>query len=397
MQLIVQPLSYDGAMDPHTPIVIVLDALDECGDGLKRETLVELLSEKQIPRFIRIIITSRPERDIRGFFEFRHHILVRELDITSEANADDILSYLRGRMMRVRMKTPHLRRNSAWPDERDIRLLAERASGLFVWASTASKFIDSYDPKARLSLILKGEAGSAAENSLDTLYRTALELAGSWDDGTFIADFKTIIGIVLVARHPISNTTIDLLRGSSEGRPCIDIIEQLGCLLQQQPEVRFLHPSFADFLLTPTRSGRSIWFFDQAFHNRSFAFCCLSRLSVVLRQNVNNLIISPGMVEEKLAEDITYACLYWIDHVCIIKEDVANAAEQVWNFLRDHFLHWVEAMSIMKRSRDAITALDRLSSWISVSLSFKSSATSVDMRCFLIVPVSHRIGSLRVS
>jgi len=90
-------------------------------------------------------------------------------------------------------------------------MLTRQASGLFVWAPTASEFIDRYDPKKCIDIILCGDAGSGSDTALDVLYRTALESAGDWNDDTFIADFTTMMGIVLVARYPLSSSAIDLL------------------------------------------------------------------------------------------------------------------------------------------------------------------------------------------
>jgi len=50
------------------------------------------------------------------------------------------------------------------------------------------------------------------------LYRTALELAKKWDDEDFMADFISVVGLVLVAQHPLSTTAIDHLLCTR--RPC---------------------------------------------------------------------------------------------------------------------------------------------------------------------------------
>ena len=48
------------------PVIIILDALDECGDATSRVDLLKLLSSgefSKLPQNIRILITSRPEKD----------------------------------------------------------------------------------------------------------------------------------------------------------------------------------------------------------------------------------------------------------------------------------------------------------------------------------------------
>lgn len=80
---------------PVRPIIIVMDALDECGTSEEREALLAVMSEDfaNLPIGIRIIITSRTLNDIRIAFEPQHHILAYELDILSPGNSEDILTY----------------------------------------------------------------------------------------------------------------------------------------------------------------------------------------------------------------------------------------------------------------------------------------------------------------
>lgn len=205
-KLIVEPLA--SATDEQTTLVLVidaLDALDECGTAKKWELLLEVLVENltQLPPSIHILITSRSEHDICSAFGQRPQFLEQKFDIASGVNTNDISSYLHHRMERVRPKTKGLSLGNQWPNENDIRRLTERASGLFVWAATASDFIDGYNPRKRMNIVLKGGVASEAEDTLDVLYRTALESAKNRDDEDLVADFISVVGLVLVAQHPL--------------------------------------------------------------------------------------------------------------------------------------------------------------------------------------------------
>jgi len=68
-----------------------------------------------------------------------------------------------------------------------------------------------------------------------------------------------------------------------------------------------------------------------------------------------------------LPEDISYSCIFWVDHLCAIEDDVVPIVGQLRDFLFRHLLHWFEAMSILRRSRDTILRLDQLLKWLSVS------------------------------
>jgi hypothetical protein len=191
--LLIDPLSSFKGL--QTPIVLVLDALDQCGSPAERESLMAVLSEDsaRLPSAIRFIFTSRTEYDICCAFS-QPHILSRELDITSQANTDDISSYFRQKLSIVRVKNKRLPLAADWPGESIIRELTDRASGLFIWASTALQFIDGYDPRDCLETILKGKTVLQAQSALDALYETALGSADVWDDTDFVADFHARIG-----------------------------------------------------------------------------------------------------------------------------------------------------------------------------------------------------------
>jgi len=270
-------------------------------------------------------------------------------------------------MTHLRPQKSHLRLGVNWPGDDILQQLVCRASGLFVWASTAWEFINGHDPRRRLDVILKGEVAPGAEAALDTLYKTALQSICLWDDEDFIADFRDILGIILIARQPLSTAAVDILLKLPEDRPSMHTISLLRCVLQQEPYIRVLHPSFADFLMTPQRCDREIWFFDRPMLDRSLAFRCLDRLDAVLERNMCNMTLSVDRADESLSEDVSYSCLFWIDHICVIEDNLEPVIDRLRGFLYRHLLHWFEAMSILKRSRETISLVERLLNWLSVS------------------------------
>ena len=363
----VNALSPRGVMDPDAKIVLVLDALDEC-DMTSRGHLLEVLAKESahIPSNLRLVITSRAHADIRHAFMAHPHILAQELDITSELCSDDILTYFRHHMNLIREKTPSLE-HTEWPGEDQIQQLTHRACGLFIWASTAYEFIrDTHDPRKRLNLVLQGSQKEEAEAALNKLYQIALEETGRWDDTDFVEDFQAIIGMVLVLRNPLSSAAIDSFGGIPDGRSANDILRPLNCLVSSDPTVRIIHPSFADFLMDRQRCGRDIWLVNKSFHNRILAHLCLHHLDQKLKRNLCNLTLFVEMEDEIPDEDVAYACLFWVDHVCDVNEDVLSIMQQLDTFFRRHLLHWFEVMSIMRKSRHTIRLLRDLSAWIMV-------------------------------
>jgi hypothetical protein len=80
-----------------------------------------------------------------------------------------------------------------------------------------------------------------------------------------------------------------------------------------------------------------------------------------------NLTLSSDMGNESLPEDIAYACVFCIDHICMTAHDIPSVMDHVGLFLDRHILHWFAAMSILRRSRDTISPLHHLYAWIVVS------------------------------
>jgi hypothetical protein len=114
------------------------------------------------------------------------------------------------------------------------------------------------------------------------------------------------------------------------------------------------------------RCGSGGHYINALLHNRNVALRRLCYLSTILRRNMCNLTLSPAPVNEVFSEAVSYVCVSWIDHICAITEG-ANLVEDILEqFLFQHLLHWLEAMSILKKSRMTITLLQRLLEWLHV-------------------------------
>ncbi|KAF7348840.1 WD40 repeat-like protein [Mycena venus] len=169
-KLLLEPLNAAGA---HVlgPMTVILDALDECRNAESRESLVSLIVDEfpKLPPNFRFFNTSRPESDIAGRFRGCSHITEMQLNVATQATRHNIVVYIQERMENIR----HFKRSlePEWLGQPVIETLAEYSGGLFIWASTACKFIRSFDPKERLAIILT----SGVANNLDELYNIALQ------------------------------------------------------------------------------------------------------------------------------------------------------------------------------------------------------------------------------
>jgi hypothetical protein len=369
--LILEPLTSLTVLKAEGPILLVIDALDECGTPAEREALLSLLGTElsRLPSTIRILVTSRQSEDISVAFDGEQDVLALALEVSSESGSRDISTYFKSKLGVIRRKKmARLQRD--WPGNDVIQDLVMHSCGLFVWASTVTKFIDGFDPASRLAVILRGETASGAQLALDTLYMVALEDACSWDDDDFVYHFRAVLGVILVLQTPLATSTLDQLIGLPEGRGTYLAVSPLACVIAHEPTVHFLHPSFTDFLLSRARCGRDMWYFNAAMCHRLVALKCLDRLSNGdLKRNMCNLTLSVTTRNLKIPDALAYACVFWVNHICCITmdEDIPLIVVRLGNFLKNHLLHWFEAMCILGRFRDTITQLDSLYVWVSVS------------------------------
>ncbi|TFK25128.1 hypothetical protein FA15DRAFT_591221 [Coprinopsis marcescibilis] len=167
---------------PPWPHVIIIDALDECQFNIKQQTIIleALHKALQSHRFpFRIIIASRPEKLIRTHFSGSGSKSTRRIHLDEDYDANsDIRLYLQSSFNAIRAKY-HL--DESWPSDADVQLLVRRASGQFIYASTALKYIDdpSQQPEEHLHHVLNIEADHQAPEThplapLDILYTSIL-------------------------------------------------------------------------------------------------------------------------------------------------------------------------------------------------------------------------------
>ena len=382
--LLVEPLLSFAEQHAQGPIILVFDALDECGNPRSRGELLLRLAQEfaKLPPIFRILITSRAESDIEAVFSRQPNISPFELDNKTQSTASDIVAYLRHRMAIIQKRYAMYNLDDDWPGEERIQTLAHHSAGLFVWASTAATFIEEgHNPEDQLSILLSADARSRAESALDALYATALEAAGKWDNETFASNCRAVLGVVLVARIPLSDQTIDRILDLSGYHRSQFILSRLGCLLRWHPgePVRILHTSIADYLSDPLRCGDRPWFIDVTLHIRNLAQACFRIMKAELRFNICQLQTSyvcnddaqdlVAQLSSAIGDHLSYSCRFWADHLQEISPDTL-IVEVLNDFVDHRLLYWLEVLSLVKEVGIAPSALLSMSAWLKVCSSF---------------------------
>ena len=232
-------------------------------DTETRRLLINAVCEmSSLVPWLKVIITSWPEKDIKRIFDTVPHGL-RPFNLNEIDPFADILTFTTWRMEAIQRHSRSL--PLAWPGEEKTRMFARCARHFFVWAQTACTLLEM-DPVRCLESVLTGDSHGRAYAPLDKLCTIALE--DSILHGVDLDDqlFRNVVGtIVTVVTHdplPVEALAI-FLKGDVSLIAIENIIECLGSVLyedvQHDGAVRLCHPSFMDFLIDSKRCPQDFY------------------------------------------------------------------------------------------------------------------------------------------
>jgi hypothetical protein len=143
---------------------------------------------------------------------------------------------------------------------------------------------------------------------------------------------------------------------------------------QQNSLLRLFHPSFRDFLLDKQGCSDDRFWIDETQVHDDVAEHSIDVMSNTLRRNICHLPtpgtlsneVESSKVDQYLPVHVQYACQYWIDPVQRGHAAVQDEGK-VHEFLRNHILHWLEALSLMRKLFKGLLKLKTLESVLTVS------------------------------
>lgn len=383
-QLVLGPLSKLAKQSSH---LLVVDSLDECDDDRNMQVVVQLLAEAPLPlEFrLRVFLTSRPEVAIQHSFSRMSDAQYKDMvlhDISRSIVDQDIALFLKDKFGDIAKdrKLP-----AGWPGEGIITQLVQSASGLFIWAAIAARFVHDGKQfaKTRLDKLVASNSGPplAPEKYLDEIYITVLKnsVSPKYTDEEREEHYKILrylLGSIVILFSPMSAQSLDNLLCAMDGS--IDqMLENLHAIIDapsdQARQISF-HPSFRDFILDKNRcSDTNFWVNEEQAH-AALAVSCIQFMTGSLKRDLCGLD-SPGTLVSEVQEDharkclppeLEYACSYWVAH--LQKGGFRqNDCHSLHLFLKKHFLHWLEALGWMGKIFDGINAIGLLESLVQVS------------------------------
>ncbi|EZG05699.1 hypothetical protein H106_04721 [Trichophyton rubrum CBS 735.88] len=404
-KLICNPLSL---LNPrHSPLIMVIDALDEC-EGLSKRQIMGIInlfvSAAALQNIrLRFLITSRPESHIQAAFkESSQNVYHIELDKLDKSTVDlDISQMFRGELGNLHTEKRGV--EAHWPSEEYISRLTERANGLFIYAAITCRYIKkpgATSMNERLTRIFQNQAFDFLDNMYDHILSQAVT---GPEKEVLVKQFQMILGTIVALFEPMPETSLcELCPIRLELEVVCSRLDSLHSILviPESPKdpVHISHQSFREFLLRKREGNHRIWINEQ-MHQDLFT-SCIRLLSSSSQYGLRRDICSlhhPGIeinqidrtrIDKYLSIHTAYASRYWIYHLKELdplqRQNVGLCDNGlVHNFLLDHLLHWLEALSLLRESSEGMRTVQLLSSMINANVSPQLYAFVEDAKRFI--------------
>ena len=375
--LILEPLN-----DVHIvgPILVVIDALDECGDAASGTGLHAFFAKNliRLPSNFRVVITSRPERPIVSALVEAQSVKIVYMDDTELAaeTHEDILAFFQ-----QRLPSNEFRHYS--------EALAKKAEGLFQWAAVASQLILDppacfrYSKENCIKHLLESSSNHHGQDLLDELYKEILEEYFKDQEARDL--FRSVVGQLIISIEPLTIRSLiplqqHITQDKDSDAAVTGILSRLGSLLShvnsldKNLPVIPLHTSFRDFLTNKDKSG-DFYVGVRDAHDQLAKSClnllldpfdgvkfniCKLETSYLANDEVEDL---KTRVDEHIPPALLYACRFWCDHLKHTNFTM-DLFRKVETLFEEKFLFWLETLSLTRNIGVAPSAFATLSMWL---------------------------------
>ena len=356
---------------PKRTLVLVIDALDECGNTRNRPSILRALRDAVTNApWLKIIITSRPEVDIQRFFDSLTESSHLRYDLTADhETTSDLRIFTQARFNTVASERCIIQ--SPWPEPSLLDGVISQAAGLFIFVETIALVLENCDDPTEYLKATLHDLGASGLTSLYKLYSGILNARRARSN----AEFRKVIGVLFTAApyRSLCDETIAELAGAR-----LDLVQMwvadLSSLLYRDDEanggIRVRHSSISDFFLRDDC--------DSDYHvnlrdtNMDLGSACLKTMIEQLRFNACKLEDSrlanadvkdlASRIKENISDALQYSSLHWSDHLCFATD---NGDQRVWESLRKFFegpygLYWIEVLSVMGMVPIGVPSLRRV-------------------------------------
>lgn len=347
---------------------LIIDALDECVTNLPK-LLGFIVQTSAICPQIKWIVSSRNWPSIEKKLDIAKEKVWLCLELNEKSVSTAIAKF-------IQVKVDGLAtQNKYSSDIRDAvqQHLTLNANSTFLWvALVCQELSDLPGWKAKQKLI-------AIPPGLNALYRRMIDQIGYSEDAELC---KHILAVVSTVYRPVTLDELVAFVDMSEGvagdyEALSEIIGLCGSFLTlREQTIFFVHQSAKDFLLE--KASNDIFPAGKEDINHVIFSRSLQVMSSLLLPDMYRLG-APGISidQVKLPEPdplaaARYSCLYWVNHLLncdadgIAYDDLIDDG-LVYKFLRQSYLYWLEALSLLRSLSSGIVMIRKLENWLEVS------------------------------
>jgi len=366
----------------QVPLVVVIDALDECGNTKSRADILKVLVDAAaLAPWLKIIITSRPEVDI---IRSLGTAVKYDLGADQEATAD--LRTFTQRQLNSVASTWGL--PTPWPGESLLNRVILRANGLFIFIKTLVLALEKCkDPDEYLIKALQGSSSVGSE-PLYSLYSSIVKPHSE------IGEFWRMIAVITTAQHrPLRKEPIAELAGVKLNF-VEKLVNDLSSLLYRDEgangAIRVRHLSISEFFAS-NACGYQVEL--RAAHVQQ-GISCLQTMVKQLRFNIckledsrfanNDIKDLPLRIEQNISDSLQYSSLYWSTHLRSTPDKIQHDVilGSLKKFMAGPYpLFWIEVLSVMGMVSVGAPSLRRVISLVKVSPFISLHLKMILIRC----------------
>ncbi|CAG7848136.1 SubName: Full=Related to WD40-repeat protein (Notchless protein) {ECO:0000313/EMBL:CCA75040.1} [Serendipita indica DSM 11827] len=340
------------------PVILVIDALDECKSGLQRRELVESLSKAVLEcRNLKILMTSRPDPVVESSLRplsIKAVLVDRLHDVNHNDNVDDIALFV------------HQVLDGLLPVDKREKLVA-KSNGLFIWASTVCRMlineIDFKSPEAIYDQIISLDQPGAIDGVYDLIFERI--------DANYRAFVYEILALLVVAFDPLTTDDLDdiLKHARIRGSTMATINNNLRRVLMVDPRTNFIlfrHPTVVEYLrrrytASKINNTNELYIDVAKAHGQAASWClkCLKSRTDGLKFNICQFVL-PFYLNRQIADlhvrvpnfisrRLRYASSHWLCHIAEADDHWRRTAENELQYILQSsgVLYWMEVLSLI--------------------------------------------------
>ncbi|KAJ1554160.1 POC1 centriolar protein A, partial [Cladochytrium tenue] len=372
---------YAAAPD-QPPVVLCVDALDECGTADYRQDILRVFSVhcRTLPPNVKLLVSSRLEPDIVDAFA---HLRPLAILPTDENNRDDARRFAEFRLREMGATTAAVDGGDGGARVLTVGpgLLVEKSAGTFIWLVVACKELERFAAETvTLDMIKSLPVGSKADEGVDELYdRTFSRIFGDVDgkDSTL---FK-VLAFVVCCLEPLTAACIAELLQLELPVVRRDLQRLEAVLIVENERLRVAHKSVKDYLVDPRRCRDVRFAVSLEEQNEVMSVLCLEALERHLHYNMAGLNppslftmkvnmaegLTPtpfvglhisslhsdypnfsDIVDKRIGLHLRYAALHFFMH-CEAASATDRLARKIERFVKEKLLNWLEVVSLLSR------------------------------------------------